>query len=218
MSISRALAVAVVVVAVVASLPAWADLLTRADQEAYRAAFAAARANNWPAARDAAGRGHDALLGKTLHWLELTRSATAEFAEIEDFLQQNPEWPLAAILRERAELAAAEIPDAVLLPYFRQHEPTTPRAELRFAEMLAAAGEADRATALARTAWLRSAARPAALGGRRAAATAPASPGPGGAAPPRRGAAGARRRRRHGRGVACRRSAGAARGSGPAPR
>src|SRR5579863_3516096 len=87
--IVRAVAAAMALVAIAATSPVRADLLARADQDAYRAAFAAARANDWPTVHEAAGRGHDALLDKTLHWLELSRSATAEFADIVDFLEHN---------------------------------------------------------------------------------------------------------------------------------
>src|SRR5690348_14091601 len=130
--------------------PARAALLTPEDQQVYRAAFALARANDWPAARQLAARAGEKLPAKTLQWLELTRSNTAAFADIVAFADANPDCPLQGVLRERAEDAAAGVPDSVLLPYFQKYPPTTPKGRLRLADMLAASGQGDAATAVVR--------------------------------------------------------------------
>jgi soluble lytic murein transglycosylase len=150
----RAVSAIIAVFALLAGA-ARAELLSADDQAAYRSAFAAARSGNWGAAHQAADRGHDPLLGKVLRWLELSRSSALPFSDFASFLDSNSDFPLQATLRERAEQVSASVPDQLLLPYFEAHEPTTPAAQLRFADMLAAAGKADRAAAVARAAWLR---------------------------------------------------------------
>ena len=137
-----------------ATSPARAALLTPDDQQIYRAAFALARANNWPAARQLAARASESLPAKTLQWLEFTRSNTAAFADIVAFADANPDWPQQGLLRERAEDASAGVPDGVLLPYFQKNPPTTPKARLRLADMLTTAGQGDAATAVIRALWL----------------------------------------------------------------
>jgi soluble lytic murein transglycosylase len=137
--------------------PVSAGLLSPADQQSYRDAFAAARTANWNAARGAADRAAERLPAKVLRWLELTRNQggrTASFAEIVDFADRNPDWPLPALLRQRAEEASADVPDAVLLPYFQKNRPATPDGKLRFADMLAASGQRDAALALVRELWV----------------------------------------------------------------
>jgi soluble lytic murein transglycosylase len=147
------LAILLALLILYATGPARAALLTPEDQEAYRAAFALARANNWPAARQLAARASEKLPAKTLLWLELTRSNTAAFADIVTFADNNPDWPLQGVLRERAEEASAGVPDGVLLPYFQKNPPATPKGRLRLADMLTAAGQGDAATTVIRALW-----------------------------------------------------------------
>ena len=140
-----------------AAVRASAGLLSPADQQIYRDAFAAARTADWNTARGAADRAAERLPAKVLRWLELTRNQggrTASFAEIVDFADRNPDWPLPALLRQRAEEASADVPDAVLLPYFQKNRPATPDGKLRFADMLAASGQRDAALALVRDLWV----------------------------------------------------------------
>ena len=147
-------AIAFTLLILCATSPARAGLLTPQDQAVYRAAFALARANDWPAARQMAARASERLPAKTLQWLELTRSGTAGFADIVGFADGNPHWPLQGVLRERAEAASADIPDGVLLPYFQKNPPTTPKGKLRLADMLVASGQGDAATSVIRALWL----------------------------------------------------------------
>jgi peptidoglycan lytic transglycosylase len=131
-----------------------ADPLSPDDRAAYRAAFAAARAGDWAAAGLAADRAQERLPAKVLRWLELQRDRQAGFAEIVAFADANPDWPLISVLRQRAEEAADDVPDAVLLPYFRKNRPTTPDGKLRFAAMLAASGQREGALAVVRGLWV----------------------------------------------------------------
>lgn len=131
-----------------------AQLLTPEDQEAYRAAFAAARANDWTTAGQIADRAKERLPAKILHWLELTRSGNATFADLVAFADANRDWPLQSALRERAEDASADVPDGELLAYFQRNRPTTPKGKLRFADLLAGSGQGEAATELIRATWL----------------------------------------------------------------
>src|SRR5689334_16328918 len=85
-----------------------ADLLSPDDRAAYRAAFAAARAGDWAGARTAADRAQEKLPAKVLRWLELHRNREAGFGDIVRFADENPDWPLIATLRQRAEEAASD--------------------------------------------------------------------------------------------------------------
>lgn len=133
---------------------AYAAMLAPEDRDAYRVAFAAARASDWTTARQIANRARERLPGKVLYWLELTRSNTAIFGDLVEFADRNLDWPLHSILRERAEEASRDVPDAVLLPYFQKNRPTTPRGKLHFADMLAASGQREPAIDLVRATWL----------------------------------------------------------------
>ena len=131
-----------------------AGLLTAEDQEAYRAAFALARSNDWIAARQIAARAKERLPANVLQWLELTRSNNVAFADVVAFADGNVDWPLQGLLRERAEELSGDIPDSVLLAYFQKNPPTTPRGKLRLADMLAASGQRDAAADVIRALWL----------------------------------------------------------------
>lgn len=133
---------------------AHAGLLASEDQGTYRAAFAAARSNDWTAARGIADQAKERLPAKVVHWLELTRSDRATFADLVAFADANPDWPLQGLLRERAEEASGDVPDSVLLAYFQKNRPTTPKGKLRLAEMLAASGQSKAAVDLIRAVWV----------------------------------------------------------------
>jgi soluble lytic murein transglycosylase len=148
------LAFALALLILCATGPARAALLTPVDQQVYRAAFVLARTNDWPAAQQLAARASEKLPAKILQWLALTRSNTAAFADIVAFADANPDWPLQSVLRERAEDASTGVPDGVLLPYFQKYPPSSPKARLRFADMLTAAGQGEAATGVIRALWL----------------------------------------------------------------
>ena len=137
-----------------ATFSARADLLSREDQQIYRAAFAVARANDWATARHTGDQAHDPLPGKVLRWLELRQSNTVGFGDIVEFVDRNLDWPLQSVLRERAEQRSGDVPDETLLPYFQKNLPTTPQGRLRLADMLAASGQGEQALALVRKIWL----------------------------------------------------------------
>jgi soluble lytic murein transglycosylase len=148
----RALFVAAIFV--LSMTAARAELLAPQDQEIYRAAFAAAHASDWTAARQIAASATERLPEKVLEWLELTRSQGASFGGLVAFVDANPDWPFQRLLRERAEDASRDVPDELLLEYFQRKHPTTPKGRLRLADMLAASGKGDAATEVVRALWL----------------------------------------------------------------
>jgi soluble lytic murein transglycosylase len=131
-----------------------AELLSADDRQAYQAAFAAARAHDWSAMERDAAAAQERVPSKILLWLELTQGDTARFADIADFIDQNPEWPAQDVLRQRAEAAMKDVPDAVLLTYFRKHRPVTTVGKLRLADIFTAAGQVESARSLVRDLWL----------------------------------------------------------------
>lgn len=131
-----------------------AALLSPSDRQAYAAAFAAARAANWPAAQELAAGAHDRLPAKVLQWLELMHSDQARFADITAFVDANSGWPRLGALRQHAEQVMDDLPDAEVLAYFRTHPPLTPKGELRDAAALAATGQRQALAALIRRMWV----------------------------------------------------------------
>ncbi|MBV9522165.1 MAG: lytic transglycosylase domain-containing protein [Alphaproteobacteria bacterium] len=132
-----------------------AQLLSATDRQAYRTAFAAAKAGNWSAAeRDAAGA-KEPLPRKVLRWLEYrTGGSGASFSEIADFVTSNPEWPGEKRLRQRAEEALGGVPDSVLRDWFRRYPPITPYGKLREADLMIAAGQQAAGLAQIRDVWI----------------------------------------------------------------
>lgn len=132
-----------------------AALLSDSDRQLYHDAFAAAKSGNWQGARRLAGRAQDPLPATALEWAYLTRDGTeASFTEITQFLLTHHDWPGQKALAQHAEEAIAGVPDGTLLEWFTQHPPVTPAGQLRYADLLAAAGRAETALDITRSAWI----------------------------------------------------------------
>jgi soluble lytic murein transglycosylase len=131
-----------------------AEPLSNSDRQAYRSAFGAARASNWSAAKQLAAGASERLPSKILLWFELGRSDTARFLDIVDFAERNPDWPQLDALREHAEQVVDDVPDAIVRGYFELHGPLTPKGRLRFAAVLANAGQREAAITRIRELWL----------------------------------------------------------------
>jgi peptidoglycan lytic transglycosylase len=133
-----------------------AELLSNSDRQAYRSAFSAARASNWSAANELAAGASERLPSKIVLWLELERSDTARFPDIVDFAERNPDWPQLDVLREHAEQVMDDVPDGTIRAYFEAHRPLTPKGSLRFATVLANAGQREAAVTRIRELWVQS--------------------------------------------------------------
>ena len=94
--------------------PVQAQDLSDADRTAAVSAIAAARSGDWTQAYAAAGHSTNPLPTQIVRWLDYTRSdVTGRFADISQFIEQNPDWPGQKILRRRAEEALASESDDV---------------------------------------------------------------------------------------------------------
>ncbi len=134
-----------------------ARALTTEDRQIYRAAFAAAKGVDSAGALRLAAQAKDPLLRKVLTWQALSRGSTgATFAEIADFITQNPEWPGQLTLRQRAEETIVGASDATVRDWFHRYNPVTPYGKLRQAELLITAGQQAAATAQIRDVWINS--------------------------------------------------------------
>ena len=109
----------------------------------------------WTAALKLSAHAHDSVLSKLVLWLDLTRPQSGRsFAEISRFIDDNPDWPRQKVLVLRAEDIMEGVPDAQLKQWFARHDPISPLAQLRDADLIAAAGKADDARRRIEAAWI----------------------------------------------------------------
>jgi soluble lytic murein transglycosylase len=130
----------------------WANDGQRA---AGRAALAAASAGRHAEAESFAAAA-DPLAAKIVLWIRLSnRTAPASAAELVNFLEQNPDWPLPDTLARRAEAAlAAEPDDALALRHFARQPARSLAGALRHAEALERAGRTADLRAVVRRGWV----------------------------------------------------------------
>jgi soluble lytic murein transglycosylase len=132
-----------------------AEVLSEADRELYRTAFAAAEGRKYDAALAATRVAEDPLPRAVLQWLRLKDPATdASFGEIADFVEGHPGWPGGWSLGRAAEAAMPlTLPPSQILSWFSKHPPVTPEGKARHATALLDVGRVEEAVALAREAW-----------------------------------------------------------------
>jgi soluble lytic murein transglycosylase len=92
---------------------------------------------------------------KLAEWYILRHSdTTASFNRYAAFIDANPDWPGAALMRRRAESRLwQEKSDAATLHKFTADRPLTARGKLALARVLLAEGDRDRAARFVREAW-----------------------------------------------------------------
>ncbi|MEJ2119263.1 MAG: lytic transglycosylase domain-containing protein [Alphaproteobacteria bacterium] len=130
----------------------------RANASAAERAFRAMEKASWGQAIAAYRRVRDPLTRKMLTWYRLqSRTSGASFGEIHTFLQRNPDWPLGARLRYRAEMAMgwSHARDADVLAFFKDKAPRTLNGAMRLAEALRNSGRPTEATTLLKRTWAR---------------------------------------------------------------
>jgi soluble lytic murein transglycosylase len=137
--------------------PGRAQALDAATIARYRALLAsneAGRAALLPASPLIGGQGQP-LLDDVVTWDRLRReSAKAPFADYAAFLPGHAGWPQAGTLRRLAERAITDAtPADAVVRHFRRVAPLTAEGKGRFAEALAATGQANDAVIWARDAW-----------------------------------------------------------------
>jgi len=130
--------------------------LSPVDHDVYARAFDAAARGNWPAARMLADQGHDPVAGKIIEWRYLLdKSSGAPFAEISEFLKNNPDWPDRDTLFARAENAIdPSMEPHAIVAWFGDREPKTGIGKIRLGEALMSTGSASRGAELVRKGWI----------------------------------------------------------------
>ncbi len=114
-------------------------------------AIEAAQRGSWEnAARIAARDG--AVAGDIIEWMRL-RAGRGTFQDIATFLTRRPDWPGEPLLRRRSEAAVIRQGDPVVLDFFADGPPQTPRAVLAHAGALERAGQSGEAAANVVLAW-----------------------------------------------------------------
>jgi len=132
------------------------ELLNQSDIVTYKSAFKFAKKKNWKAARRQAAQAHHPLPRKILAWLEMTKSGGGySFHEINEFVNQNPDWPLPNTIRNRAEEAITDTTshDAIL-NWFANRPPKTTDGKIAFTKALIAAGRREEGNIHLRDAWI----------------------------------------------------------------
>ncbi len=131
-------------------------ILPASDHDLYTQAFEAIDRGDWTAARGLADQGHDPIARKLVEWRYLLdKNSGAPFAEISQFLKDNPDWPDRDTLMVRAETAMdpAMEPHAVVA-WFADREPLAGIGRIRLGEALIATSAPTRGHALIRQAWV----------------------------------------------------------------
>jgi len=136
--------------------PGLAALLSAEDRKQYEIAFRAMDAGRWDVVFNHAARPSERLPAKAIEWLHLQRSdTTANFAEIAQFVAENPSWPRLDRLKARAETVMTDVlPDTVILAWFRDNPPTTGAGFFLYVNALERAGMTAMLTAEVQRAWL----------------------------------------------------------------
>src|SRR5215469_8550973 len=127
----------------------WAAPLSGSDRQIYAAAFDAMKRGDWNAAETLAAPAHDRLPAQALAFLDYTRKGSgASFSDISAFVATHPNWPSQKLLQTRAEQAIATATDAQLAPWFQEHPPILPAAQLRLAQIWMQSGRSADAARL----------------------------------------------------------------------
>ena len=152
-ALNRLLLSCAVAIALVAA--ARAQMLSDADLGTMRAALTAAQASDWNRAYADATAIKDPLALKMLRWMDYASpGAPGRFADIADFIKQNPDWPHQKALRKHAEEALSGETDAVAADWLKHYPPLSAAGRVRAAEILLNSGDIAGGTAALRAAWI----------------------------------------------------------------
>jgi soluble lytic murein transglycosylase len=130
--------------------------LPAADHDTLVRAFEAADHGDWTSARGLADQCHDLVGRKVLEWRYLIdKNSGAAFAEISQFLKDNPDWPDRDTLFARGEQAIDPAMDPrAALAWFGGRDPVTGIGKIRLGEALIATNSETRGRALVRQGWI----------------------------------------------------------------
>lgn len=126
------------------------------DHNLYERAFDAADSGDWTGAKGIAGQGHDPTAAKLIQWRYLLdKNSGASFAEIDQFLRNNPNWPARDTLFARAEAAMDPNMDShQVIAWFGSRDPVSGIGRIRLGEALVATGAVARGKDLIRAGWI----------------------------------------------------------------
>ncbi|MBV9044980.1 MAG: hypothetical protein JO294_07645, partial [Alphaproteobacteria bacterium] len=130
--------------------PSPVHTLSAADHDIYSRAMDAADRGDWLGAKGIASQGHDATATRIITWRYLLdKNSGASFAEIDNFLKNNPNWPLRDTLLSRAETAMdpTMTPQAIIA-WYGTRTPLTGLGMVRLGDALIAAGRMDAGRAM----------------------------------------------------------------------
>ncbi|MEI6560341.1 MAG: lytic transglycosylase domain-containing protein [Rhodospirillaceae bacterium] len=149
-------AVALAVVAILSGAPAFAGSVSDQDLALLRSAFRSVREEKFDAAVALAAKAEERIGAKVVRWLDLARPKSGHLhTEIAAFIEANPTWPNRKGLWRQAETTLPpEMPAVGVVAWFEQHPPVSALGLGRYADALAASGEADRAADLVRRFWV----------------------------------------------------------------
>ena len=130
--------------------------LSAGDHDVYNRAFDAADRGDWTAAKSLSLQGHDATATRLITWRYLLdRNSGASFAEIDNFLKNNPDWPLRDTLFARAEVATdAAMTPAAVIAWYGDRPPVTGMGMIRLGDAMIATGRTAPGRALVQRGWV----------------------------------------------------------------
>jgi soluble lytic murein transglycosylase len=137
-------------------MPLQARPLSPHDRQVYTQAFALANKDRWGQAEQIATKAADPLLAKVLHWGKLRYDdAGVTFADITQFLAQNPTWPHQEGMIEKAEkLITDSTPQEALRAWFAQNPPKTTTGRMAWLRILLTDKKITEAQQLAQKMWI----------------------------------------------------------------
>lgn len=141
-----------------AAVPAGAapKVLSSAEERLYRSALAAIEKEKWAEAREIAAKGNSPTATKIIQWMDLVRPGPGRsFAELTDFIRDNPTWPGQFTLQIQAEKAMpATLSADEVVAWFAGRRPRSVEGALRLGSALIEKGMKDAAADVVRTAWV----------------------------------------------------------------
>jgi len=139
-----------------AAIKPWLELISGTDAHWLRNAFKAADLRRWKTVTSYGQKIKDPLARKLVTWRRLTVQGTgSNFAEIDQFLAENPEWPRRRrLLRRAEELIPPGMPAEDAMVWFGGREPESATGLTRLGEAHLALGEGDMGREIIRKAWI----------------------------------------------------------------
>jgi soluble lytic murein transglycosylase len=135
---------------------AGAESLSDADALWTRNALKAAKLSRWETAGKFANRVTHPLAAKLLQWRRLSAGVKdVTFADVDQFLAENPDWPYRhRLLRQAERLMSFDFGRDETLIWFAERGSVSAAGAMRLGAAHMAAGEANKGRAMIRSAWV----------------------------------------------------------------